>query len=310
MHIEYLRTFCRVVERGSFTRAGRDLNLSQPAVSLQIRALEEQLGGSLLVRRNQRTLPTELGEEVYRRAREILRGFDALTESARRITRSAGPRVRVEVGFHAGLDLLAPATAWFWRDAPEAQLTVRLARSGQLAMRLQQGHADLGLTLIVRPGGDPRLVEQFTWPERVVLAVRPDHPLAEAHSCHASQLPSIPVVLPPEGSEMRRLIDERLAGAGVRLGPTLCLSGPQGIRSAALEGGFAAFQLGRSVEADLRAGRLKAVDLRGVDLSCTIALCRAAGRPLGETPLQFLKAVRHTYPEALPGADLLSSSGS
>src|SRR3712207_5088417 len=80
MDTRQLAAFCAVVERGSFSQAAERLGVTQPAVSLQIRALEQRLGRQLLDRSGRRVEPTEAGRRLYRNAQRMLALEEQLVE--------------------------------------------------------------------------------------------------------------------------------------------------------------------------------------------------------------------------------------
>jgi len=73
VNLRHLEVFCTVVERESFSAAADQLIMTQPAVSMQVQAVERHFGVQLLERRNRRTVPTEAGRAIHEWAREVLR---------------------------------------------------------------------------------------------------------------------------------------------------------------------------------------------------------------------------------------------
>ncbi|UUX50993.1 LysR family transcriptional regulator [Nisaea acidiphila] len=121
-----LNSFVRACENGSFSAAARELGLTQPAVSQQIRALEQHLGVRLFDRTTRKVLPTEEGLRYLDRARDILERLDAADRSVSGIDVAMTGRLAVGAPVGFGSDILAPYFAAFKRDYPELLLEVSL----------------------------------------------------------------------------------------------------------------------------------------------------------------------------------------
>ena len=117
-----LRAFVAVKETGGFTRAGKRLNLTQSAISHQIRRLEEQVGRQLLQRTTRRLTLTEDGEELLRHAEQILASLSALTQRFQPSPVSGVVRFGVPESFMG--DRLSPLLCQFARAFPSVRLDV------------------------------------------------------------------------------------------------------------------------------------------------------------------------------------------
>ena len=151
MELKQLRSFAAVVQQGSFTKAAERLYLSQPTVSSHVQALEEELGRRLLLRTTKSLEVTPIGQEVYRRAVEMLalqrQTTDLCAQDRRRIIRlgaSTIPSAYI-------LPQLLPA---FGRLHPEVYFTIHQSNSQGVADSLADGLLDVGL---IGAGSDERL---------------------------------------------------------------------------------------------------------------------------------------------------------
>ncbi len=188
MDTEQLVAFQRVVREGTFSRAALTLELGQPALSARIQALEAQLGGALFTR-GRRVALTPLGASFLpfvRRALETLEEGQRFARAAQR-----GERGRVSVACLGSLagGLLGPALAEFVRVHPKVECH---ARSGDHELVLQQlwdGAVELGI--LVWPSGNASAHELellSVFEEPVVLALSPEHPLAQKRSITRAEL--------------------------------------------------------------------------------------------------------------------------
>lgn len=178
-----LRALVAVHECGGFTRAGKRLNLTQSAVSHQIRRLEEQLGQPLLLRTTRRLSLTEDGQDVLQHAQQILASLDAL---ARRFQPSRlGGVVRFGVPETFMGERLPPLLCQFSRAFPEVRLDVSVGTYLDLRKMLKAGELDLAVVLSEtgqRDSGEVLRSARFVWvaAEHFDLAPGASLPLALA----------------------------------------------------------------------------------------------------------------------------------
>lgn len=122
MHI-----FVRVVERGSFSAVARELNMGQPAVSKQVRALEQYLGGPLIARSTRHLALTDQGQRFYGHCQDILGHLESATRSfASGQEQIAGP-LRIAAPVSYGRLCIAPLMATFLRRHPDVRIDLRLS---------------------------------------------------------------------------------------------------------------------------------------------------------------------------------------
>ena len=147
MELRHLRYFVAVAEALSFSRAARALNISQPPLSRQIRALEEELGTALFARTKRSVQLTPAGAALLPEARRLLRDADGLRAGARRL--AAGEVGSLALGFIsvAAYNVLPELAPEFRRRHPGVKLTLQEATSDVLLAALRQGELDLGLVL-------------------------------------------------------------------------------------------------------------------------------------------------------------------
>lgn len=156
MELRHLRYFVTVAEELNFSRASARLRISQPAVSRQLRDLEEELGVVLLHRGNSRLKLTDAGEAFLAHARDLLRRFnDAASDMVRYRPRT---RHQLAVGYIVPvLATLTPALRTIGQKLPEVDLVLREMAPGDQVKALRAGHIDLAL-----PGNPyPELAKEF-----------------------------------------------------------------------------------------------------------------------------------------------------
>ena len=279
MDTKQLAAFCAVVERRSFSQAADQLGVTQPAVSLQIRSLEQRLGQQLLDRSGRRVEPTEAGMRLYRGAQRLLAfeeqmlqelGDDAEGELTGRleIGGSTGP----------GGSVLPVVLGEFQRLHPGVHVALTVSDTHTVVEQVARRELELG---VVGSGGRQRGItfEPF-YRDEVVLAVPADHERA-GKTMSLAQLKEEPLVLMQEGAGVRQMIDDELRELGVRLrdlNVRLELGLQESARAAVL-GGFGATFISRiAIEGDLAARTLALVRVEGLKPAREILLARATGR--------------------------------
>ena len=170
MELRHVRYFVTVAEHLSFARAARALHISQPPLSRQIRALEDELGTPLLTRTKRAVALTPAGAALLPEARRLLRDADALKVGAR--AHAAGEIGTLALGFIglAAYNVLPGVLPEFHRLHPGVRLALREATSDVLLGALRQGEIDVALVL--PPADDPAL-EYATLHRDVLVAALP-----------------------------------------------------------------------------------------------------------------------------------------
>jgi DNA-binding transcriptional LysR family regulator len=196
-----LAALLAVIETGSFTEASNALRLSQPAVSLAIKRLEQRLGTSLLVRTRKRVVPSRQGELLAAGARKA---FAALGDAVAQIEHEhAVPSGRVVLGVHESLAAYSlPAfMARFLREYPNIELKLWNGRSMEVQAELVAGRVDLAL--IVNASRHPDLVVTPVFDDSVELV----HCVtARRHDDPTTVIAELPVIYVPELTQSQRIL--------------------------------------------------------------------------------------------------------
>lgn len=179
MELRHLRYFVMIAETKSFSRAARKLHISQPPLSAQIRALEEELGARLLVRSSRGTSLTEIGSEFLLKAREILAAADEAKGLVRHPNR--GQReLRIGIITPALTGQCAQRLKLFQREHPDLRIRLYHDSVAKLHGLLKSGVIDAAFT---RPLlADSKLMERHVEWHNQVLAIPADHPWAKRSS--------------------------------------------------------------------------------------------------------------------------------
>ena len=202
-----------VVRHGGFTRAAVHLRVAQPAVSVQIRRLEDEVGARLLHRTTRSVALTQAGELVLRRARRAMAELDAVPDELAGL--AGGLLGRVRIGAIQALDPfdLPAALAAFHRRHPGVELALSSGALRRLLDGLDNGSLDLAIGPM--PSGLPvRYARTPLFTDELVLATAPDHPLAGTDPLPLAALRDEPFVCLPADSGLRAILDRLAAEAG------------------------------------------------------------------------------------------------
>jgi len=279
MDTRQLAAFCAVVERKSFSQAAERLGVTQPAVSLQVRALEKRLGAQLLDRSGRRVEPTEAGVRLYRGAQRLLALEEQLLEEVAgdgdgeltgelRLGASTGPAAVVVPLLLCEFQLENPGVK-VALSVHDTQSVVELVASREL---------ELGIVGAARRHRSVRFEPFFE--DEVILACPPGHPFA-GRSVGIDELRADTLILMQDGAGVRQIVDDELRELGLRLRDLdvrLELGLQESVRSAVQAGYGVAFISRTAVESELAAGTLAAARVEGLEATREISLARAAGR--------------------------------
>lgn len=210
----HLQTFLAVVETGSFSAAAKRLHMSQPAVSQQIRALEEQVGGVRLFRRSgQQMVLTLAGEQLLSSARELVAMAERAVQAVSALRGQIGGRVTIGC-LSGGAERFLPALlAIVQRQYPAVTVDVEVQNADRLLESLVERRCDLVLASDAprRRGLEARLLAA----ERLALAAVTGHPLLQQEQVPPGALRDHPLALPRAGHPLRRVIEDNLRRRGL-----------------------------------------------------------------------------------------------
>src|SRR5215213_1916493 len=193
MELRHLRYFVVVAEELHFRRAAERLHMSQPPLSQQIRALEEEIGVTLLLRNQRRVELTAAGAAFLESAREILAAVEDAARQARRVQR--GEVGRLAVGFvgSAMYSFVPELLRAFSEQWPDVTLRLHELGTSEQLRQLADGRLDVGFVRV--PPGRPELVVETVLEEPVVAAMPDLHPLAARTHLTLDDLRGQPLVL-------------------------------------------------------------------------------------------------------------------
>lgn len=304
MRYSQLRAFDAVARHGSFSRAAEELGIGQPAVSIQVRALERDHRVALFDRSSRHVRLTDDGQALFRLTRDM---FEAEQEIAAFLSESESlERGTLRLGSdgpHLAIGLVARCRAAF--PGLEISLTLGNARTTWQALLAQQVDA----AIIANPPPDERVaVEQIACQDLVALLPRP-HRLAGRKTVGLAELAREAVISREAGSNTQGLVAAALAEQGLSIRPVLTLASREAVVQAVRNGLGIGFLFGNEVDPDRRAVAVRVRELRASSRDCLVYLRRRA-RHRSIRALSGITAAFRSGGESAAGGARLGKAGS
>jgi DNA-binding transcriptional LysR family regulator len=296
MDFAQLTTFLEVAKSANFSRAGKKLFLSQPAVSAQIRQLEMEYGAKLLDRFGKKVRLTSAGDALLEYAEKLL----ALrNESLRAVADQANtPRGTLLIGANEAtcLYVLPEVFAEYHRLYSDVQINIYRNFSNKVLEKVEDGSVDVGIVTL--PIKSPSLRTHSIFRDRLLLMVSPLSPLAKKKVVSTSEIVEQPLIFPKTGFT-RQMLDKLFRPYRSQLHITMELASVGMIKA------FVAANLGVSLISEsfardeARAGEVKLIPIADVDLWRELGLVYRRDRTLPRAATAFIALIsRRTAPKA------------
>jgi LysR family transcriptional activator of glutamate synthase operon len=300
MELRQLRYLVALAEERHFTRAAEREHIAQPALSQQIRRLEQEVGLALVERTTRRLAMTEAGELLVARGRRILAEVDAAKAEMERFTGIQGGRVTVGVIHTMGPVDISAALAVFYQRHPGVELTVREHPSDELAEMLRDDKVDLAFLSVTERIESHGLRFQQVISEELMAVLPRSHKLADRHRVRMAELAGENFIGFREGSRLRELL--MAAGRHAGFEPRVKLESNESERMLRLVArGLGVAIMPRS-ECEHRNAEVIVAELVDPELRRDITLAWREGRRHAPAAAQFLALARQTFIDPSPAA--------
>ncbi len=217
LNLDQLSAFVSVVDLGSFTAAAERAGLTQPAVSLQVKLLEQRMGVRLIERVGRRAQPSAAGVELLAHARRILGECAAAEEAMAPFRQGAVGRVRIGSGGTASIHLLPGAIAAAKKRMPGLEIVVRVGNTDEMVRDLETNALDIAVVTLPASG---RSIEIEPFYADELVAVGPKASAMPEGGPTADFFKDRTMML-YEGGNTRRTIDAWFEAAGTRSAPAM-----------------------------------------------------------------------------------------
>jgi DNA-binding transcriptional LysR family regulator len=258
-----LKVFCTVAETKSFSKASEIIRLTQPAVSLQIQALEEIYGTKLFNRSGCIITLTKAGEMLYKYAKEINELYTNAEKEIGGVTGQVKGVVSVGASSTIGNYVLPSVIAEFKRKYPKVGVHIHIGNTRHVIDYLNAANIDVGLV-----EGDvkkQRLSTEKLIPDEMVLIMSPAHPWAKKNNLSFLEIQKEPFILREEGSGTRQVIEKHFSKHGISpnaIKVAFVMGSTESIKSAVEEGLGLSVVSRWAVKKEVRYGSLKATTFK------------------------------------------------
>lgn len=297
MEIRQLRAFVTIAELGTFTAGALRVHVTQAAISMQIRQLENELGAKLFIRAPRRVMLTEAGEQLLQRARQILRDHDAAIDEIAEL--AGAERGRLRIGSASAMvttDVLPKLLKEIRRQHAGAEVTVGSGTSEALVQHILAGELDVAfvsLPVEARGINTERLSQ-----DQLVAVASPRHRLAKQKTISAYTLAGEKLILGERGGNTRRLIDLFFAQAGVTLHVSMELSRQAAIRRMVEEDMGVGIVPLQTVNDAVEKGRLVRWWIEGAQINWELGIARLTGGYESPITQTFIKISRNYFSDS------------
>jgi DNA-binding transcriptional LysR family regulator len=287
----YLRTFHAVASERSFTRAGRTLSLSQPAVSAHIRTLERYYGGPLFLTRQRRVYLTAEGDALFGYTERVFNLLDEANRAVAAAQRGQRGLLRLGASTTIGVYLLPQLLRQYTAEYPGVEVDVEIGTSAEIIARVLAEDVPFGI--VEAPITHRSLDVEAIGQDVMVLIAPRNHPLAECGSVNARQLADVPLLRREAGSATQALVDAALERSDINPPTCMLLGSAEALKQAVLSGLGLAWVPHVTVVRELRLGELAAVPVMDLSIGRQRSLVMLHGARLSSAAKAFLELVRH-----------------
>lgn len=284
--LQQLKLFEAVARLGSYTRAAEEIHLTQPAVSIQIKRLEENVGLPLFEQVGKKLYLTEAGRELREAARDVLDRLDALDGVLEGLRGEVAGTLRITVVTTAKY-FLPHLLGTFLRRYPRVEPRLRVTNRAAVLASLADNEDDLYVMGRVPEGMQ---VERYPFLENIlVVGAHPEHPLATRHDIPLSDLAKERFLTREAGSGTRMAVERLFDEEGLGVNTYMELGSDEAIKQGVMAGlGVGALSL-HNVHLEVAAGQIKILDVAGFPLRRRWYAVHRKGKRLSRAAEAFLE---------------------
>jgi DNA-binding transcriptional LysR family regulator len=295
LNLRQLQTFVTVAQVGSFTRAAHLLHLSQPALTKQLRQLEETLGVRLLDRNTRAVGLTRIGRELVPVIDQLLREIGAVVTNTKELAEKSRGAIRVAALPSISSTILPAAIARFKHLYPGISVMLKDVLAQRLVNLVKAEEVDFGIGCL--NGADSEVRFSLLFSDRIVLVFLPEFMAERKRAVQVGELIGLPLILMDKESSVRRLVDQAFESVGKVVTPVYeatFMSTAAGMVKAGLGVALlpsSAFESGELIG-------LRSLPIKHPALTREIGVIEKAGRSLSPAAESFLQSLKKACKEA------------
>lgn len=300
LNVHEMNVFLVAAETQNFSEAARQMHMTQPAVSMQIQALEQRLGVPLFERSGRRIRLSEAGEALTPLARDLVNMSLHIEETMKSLSGEVVGHLKIGCSTTGGKYILPQLIAHFRRMHPRVHVTVYNSGRDHVMQMLCDGLTHISVVSSLVNCRDAEFQPFFS--DRVVLIVPVDHPWASRDSIALQQLRDAVFILRDDTAGTRQVMEEGLLEHGIHLDDlkvVMELGNAEAIEMAVEEGIGVSFVSWLVAQRGVQLGRIKIVEIEGLNLERKIYMAYHIRRAATNAQAEFWNFVHKPVNETL-----------
>jgi LysR family transcriptional regulator, low CO2-responsive transcriptional regulator len=299
LNLNQMRSFVTVANRLSFTLAAEDLHLTQPAVSLQIKALERSVRVRLFDRRGNVLALTEAGRALYDSASAMLHAEEQANRVLAELSGARRGRLTVGANTTGGMYVMPEVLAAFREEWPEVEVELHVEPAVRIFERIHQNIIDVGF--VGGPVHDERFSVEHVAPDPLVLIFSPRHAFAGRKRVTLADLAEQPFIVPEPTSIMRVQFERALREAGVAIKIGLQLHEAEPVKKAVEANLGVGIVPAFAVVREIAAGHLLTAKIEGLAIERHLEMVSRRDKYFTPLTQRFREFVREFFANPGPG---------
>lgn len=287
MDVRGLEVFLSVAKHFNYTRAGEEVNLSQPSVSIRIKQLEDELGMKLFEQLGKKVALTDAGLLLVPHARRVIAAIQDAKHALEELQGLERGLLRIGASTTPGMYLIPQIIARFKERYPKIEVLLGIKDTRQVEDGVIRNEFDFGFVGGHLAGDE---VDTRAWvTDQLLLVVAPKHPFSKKNSIRSEDLLKEKFVLRELGSATRATIASHLEKASLAVQPVMEMENPESVKRAVQSGLGIAFISKFAVETELKAKSLIAVRVLGLDIRRELKIVYRKDKHLSRAARAFIE---------------------
>jgi DNA-binding transcriptional LysR family regulator len=290
MDVRDLQVFLSVAKHLNYTRAGEEVNLSQPSVSVRIRQLERDLGSKLFEQLGKQIALTQAGQLLVSHAARVIAAMDDARHAIDELQGLERGLLRIGASTTPGMYLIPRTIAHFKQRYPKIEIRLAINDTRRIEEGVIRNDFDFGFVGGHLAGEEVDVVPWIT--DEIILIVPLGHRLAEKRSVTGQDLSSEKFIFRERGSATRAVVATHLRKLRVDAEAVMEIENPESVKKAAQNGLGIALISAFAAETDLQAKTLVAVKIRNLEIRRELKIVYRRDKHLSRAPHKPLSSLR------------------
>lgn len=289
MNISQLETLLTISKTMSFRKAGELLNLTQPAVSAQIKSLEDEYK-TVLINRNQPVTLTDHGQVFLAHAEQILTVVEELKQKLSDMNLTPQGHILLGTTSSIAIQILPRVLSYFQNQFPLIKTTIHSMPSSQVMASVENGSVDIGITYLTEK--NPNVASSVLYYDTFELVVPPAHPMSKLTHTTVDMLKDIPMIMLAPDTLGRKFVDKIFRKYNIQPNIVMEVSSSEEVKRMVEINLGAAVVSKLSIANELRLGTLKMIKVNELETSHPVGVVYKSGRYINTALQQFLSDLK------------------